>query len=99
MKEATGNYGKALKHIKKHKNISLACICCKSVKIVTNKEDIFCIPFEGTIQCDDCYVDAVIPIVDDSVLLGKNDDEITEKLNIWHEEMMKPVEPEYISEK
>jgi len=88
MKEATRNGQKAFDYFKEHKNVNIACICCKQIYKIDNKCDIFCVPFEGTIQCNECYMDKSIPIVDGSVLFGKSDEEINDQLSIWYEEMM-----------
>lgn len=85
--EATHNFDKCVVHMKKHKSIDLACICCKKIFLVTDIKEIYCIPFEGTIQCDECFMDVTIPIVEGSVLFGKNEDEIRTQLNIWSDEM------------
>jgi len=86
MKEATQNLNAALVDLKKNGSVNLACIYCREITNVTNKNNICFIFSERTILCSECFTDCVVPIVEKSILFSMTDEERIAKLNEWHVE-------------
>ena len=87
MKEVTNNMWKTIKHLEEKEYVSIGCIPCKTIETYSELDKLkkdFELQFDNcTMVCPKCFVDAIIPITEDSKLWNLNDRERLELLKDW----------------
>ena len=87
MTEATNNLDKTVKYLIDKGNVLVCCVYCESIKKYSKldelENDFEQITDNCTMICSNCFVDAIVPITEDSKLYGLNNEKILEFLKDW----------------